>query len=73
MRAVFVYGRAATNDPTELAAFCRGAAEALEMVLPGRSAHVLWHTPSGIDHKCAAPENRRALPELAAPGAEGPE
>ncbi len=73
MRAVFVYGRAATNDPTELAAFCRGAAEALEMVLPGRSAHVLWHTPSGIDHKCAAPENRRALPEPAAPGAEGPE
>ncbi|MEE8314551.1 MAG: hypothetical protein V3R91_09530 [Myxococcota bacterium] len=70
-RAVFVYGRAATNDPTELGAFCRGAAEALEMVMPGRSAHVLWHTPLGIDHKCPAPENRRALPEPAAPGARG--
>ncbi len=61
-RAMFVYGRAATDDPALLASFCSGAIEALEMILPGRSAHVLWHTPNGGDYKCPAPTTRRNLP-----------
>jgi hypothetical protein len=61
-RGVFVYGRATTNDGAELGTYCREATEALELVLPGRSAHVLWHTPSGVDHKCPAPGTRRKLP-----------
>ncbi len=61
-RGVFVYGRAATNDGTKLETYCREAVEALELVLPGRSAHVLWHTPSGTDHTCPAPGTRRQLP-----------
>ncbi len=61
-RAMFVYGRAATDDPALLASFCSGAIEALEMILPGRSAHVLWHTPNGGDYKCPAPTTRRKLP-----------
>ena len=61
-RTLFVYGRAATNDPALLASFCSGAIEALEMILPGRSAHVLWHTPNGGDYQCPAPTTRRKLP-----------
>ena len=61
-RSMFVYGTAATNDPALLASFCTGAIEALEMILPGRSAHVLWHTPNGRDYKCPAPTTRRKLP-----------
>ena len=61
-RGLFVYGRAATNEPTALATFCSGALEALEMILPGRSAHVLWHTPNGVDYKCPLPTARRKLP-----------
>ena len=61
-RGLFVYGRTATNEPTELASFCSGALEALEMILPGRSAHVLWHTPNGVDYRCPLPTARRKLP-----------
>ncbi len=61
-RGIFVYGRTTTNDPALLASFCSGAIEALEMILPGRSAHVLWHTPSSIDYKCPIPTTRRKLP-----------
>lgn len=61
-RGVFVYGRTATDDGAKLGTYCRDATEALELVLPGRSAHVLWHTPSGTDHKCPAPGTRRKLP-----------
>ncbi len=61
-RGLFVYGWAATDDRALLAGFCSGAIEALEMILPGRSAHVLWHTPSDVDYKCPAPTTRRKLP-----------
>ena len=61
-RGIFVYGRTTTNDPALLASFCSSAIEALEMILPGRSAHVLWHTPSSIDYKCPIPTTRRKLP-----------
>ena len=68
-RGVFVYGRAVTDDEAQLAGFCVDAAEALQMVLPGRSAHVLWHTPSGNDYACPVPKARRALPPRSSQGA----
>ncbi|MEE9279079.1 MAG: hypothetical protein V3V67_02790 [Myxococcota bacterium] len=68
-RGVFVYGRVVTDDGAQLAGFCVAAAEALQMVLPGRSAHVLWHTPSGNDYACPAPNARRALPPRPSQGA----